>query len=62
MQIQIPEGWSITYSPKPIGNGRHDYDFYHDNYDGENGLAGTAEDIYDAIEQINEIEEEKANI
>jgi len=62
MQIQIPKGWSITYSPKPFGKGRHDYDFYHDNLDGENGLSGTAEDIYDAIEQINEIEDEKANV
>lgn len=58
-QPQIPKGWHITYNPKSIGSGKHDYDFHHDNFDGENGLAGTAEDIYDAIEQINEIEAAK---
>lgn len=56
-QIKLPDGWHITYNPKPLST--YDYDFYHDNYDGENGLAGTAEDIYDASEQINEIIAEK---
>jgi hypothetical protein len=58
MQNQMPAGWNIKHNPKPISNSRHDWDFYHDNYDGVNGLAGTAEDIYDAIEQIAEIEAE----
>lgn len=50
-------GWHISYNPKPIPDKSHDYDFHHDDYDGENGLCGTAKDIEDAVKQINEIEE-----
>lgn len=60
MSDKIPEGWSITYNPKPIPVRCHDYDFVHDNYDGAdggNGLCGTASSIDDAIEQIEEINE-----
>lgn len=56
-QPNMPCGWHITCDPQPMA--KQNYVFWHDNYDGENGLAGTAEDIYDAIEQINEIEAEK---
>jgi hypothetical protein len=50
-----PAGWTITYNPKPIPNREHDYDFVHDNYDGENGLCGTAKDYLNAIHNIFEI-------
>lgn len=49
------------YAPKPIPDRRHDYDFWHDNYDGAdggNGLCGTASSIEDAMRQIREINEE----
>ena len=51
----LPAGWSITCSPKPIGTNAHDYDFWHENYDGENNLCGTASSLEDAIQQINEM-------
>lgn len=57
----VADGWHIVYSPKPIPDRRHDYDFWHDNYDGAdggNGLCGTASSVGDAIEQIKEIEQE----
>lgn len=52
---KLPEGWNISYNPKPIPNRSFDYDFYHDDYDGENGLCGNAASVEDAIEQIKEI-------
>ena len=55
-----PPGWHIEKNTKPIPDRRHDYDFWHDNYDGAdggNGLAGTASSIDDALYQISEIEE-----
>lgn len=54
--IQI-EGWKIQRNPKPIPDRRFDFDFWHDNHDGENGLSGTASSLRDALEQIGEIEE-----
>jgi hypothetical protein len=35
-------GWTITYNPKPIPTRDDDWDYVHDDYDGENGLRGTA--------------------
>lgn len=53
----IPTGWNISHNPKPIPDRRFDYDFWHDNYDGDaNSLAGTAASYADAIAQIKEIE------
>ena len=52
------DGWHIERNVKPIPDRRHDYDFWHDEYDGGNGLAGTAESIDDAMRQISEIENE----
>lgn len=52
-------GWHIDKNPKPIPDRRHDYDFYHNDYDGAdggNGLAGTAANLEDAVKQIVEIE------
>lgn len=54
--IAAPTGWTITHNPKPIPNSQHDYDFVHENYDGENGLCGTASSATNAIDQIFEIE------
>jgi hypothetical protein len=56
-------GWHIEKNLKPIPDRRHDYDFWHDDYDGAdggNGLCGTAESIVDAIKQIADIERERA--
>ncbi len=52
----LPNGWKIERNPKSIPSSAHDFDFWHENYDGENGLCGTAESVEDAIEQINEME------
>jgi len=57
-QIIKYNGWNISYWKKPIPDRRHDFDFTHDDFDGENGLCGTAKSIYDAVEQIKEIESE----
>ena len=51
-------GWYIEKNPKPIGSRSFDYDFWHDNHDGDNGLCGNASSVADAIEQIEEINEE----
>lgn len=48
--------WEVTYNPKPIPIRHYDYDFCHDEYDGENGLCGNASSVLDAINQIIEIE------
>ena len=58
---RIPPGWTVRYSPKAIPNRRHDYDFWHDDYDGVedgNHFAGTAASIEDAIREIKYIEAE----
>ena len=57
----IPNGWHIEYDPKPIPISSHDYNYYHDDYDGAdggNGLAGTASSVDDAMNQIMEIQED----
>ena len=57
-------GWHIEKNMKPIPDRRHDYDFWHDDYDGAddgNGLCGTAGSIVDAMEQIAEIERNKGD-
>ena len=59
--LNILPGWHIRYNPKPIPSKKFDYDFWHDEYDyaddtGGNGLAGNAESVDDAINQINDIE------
>lgn len=55
------EGWHVAYNPKPIPDRSHDYDFWHDDHDGENGLCGTASSLDDAIDQIKEIIAEQEN-
>jgi hypothetical protein len=49
-------GWHIEKNEKPIPDRRHDYDFWHDDYDGTNGLCGTAQSVSSAMKQIAEIE------
>jgi hypothetical protein len=47
-----PVGWTITYNPKPIPTRDDDWDYVHDDYDGENGLCGTAGSYLEAIRHI----------
>lgn len=49
-------GWHIEYNPKPIPCRDFDWDFWHDDYDGTNGLCGTAESEAEARQQIEEQE------
>lgn len=54
--------WHILYNPKPIPDRRHDYDWWHEDYDGapdsRDIRCGTAESAEDARRQIEEIENE----
>lgn len=50
------KGWTIQKNIKPIPDRSFDFDFWHENHDGENGLCGTASNVIDAINKINEIE------
>lgn len=50
-------GWHIERGPKPIPTRSFDFDFWHDDHDGDNGLCGNAKSVDDAIQQIREIEE-----
>lgn len=50
-----PDGWAITLDPKPIGSRAHDFEFFHQNYDGENGFCGTAETHEEAVIAIIEM-------
>ena len=54
--MNISDGWHITHNPKPIPDRRFDYDFSHDNHDGDNGLCGTGDSVADCLKQIEEIE------
>ena len=49
-------GWTIKHDTKPIPDRSFDWDFWHDNHDGDNGLCGNASSITDALEQIADIE------
>lgn len=51
------KNWTIEKNVKPIPLRDFDYDFWHDDFDGENGLCGTAKNEQDAIGQIEEMEE-----
>ena len=55
----VLEGWSITHNPKPIPDFSHDWDFVHEDYDGENGLCGTAAGYHNAVHAIIELEKER---
>lgn len=51
--------WRIERNPKPIPDRRHDWDWYHVDYDGtpdsNDNRCGTASSATDAIRQIQEI-------
>ena len=55
MAASIGNGWYVEYNQKPIPDRRNDYDFWHEDYDLDSGLCGTAESVEDAIRQIEEI-------
>lgn len=54
--IKVLDGWTIEHSPPPIGDRSFDYQFSHEDYDGENGLCGTGSSIEDCINQIEDME------
>ena len=57
--MQKYKGYDIRYAPKPIPTVLHDYNFCHEDYDGEGDpRCGTAPSTADAMQQIREIEEE----
>jgi len=59
MNKEIPSGWNIEYNPKPVPPRLGiDYDFWHENFDGENGLCGVGSSVEDCIEQINEMDKD----
>lgn len=45
-------GWTITFNPKPHPNRRYDWDYVHEDYDGENGMYGSASSISACIAEI----------
>lgn len=52
-------GWHVEYNQKPMPDRRHDYDYWHDDYDGApdgNGLCGTADSVEAAIAEIGELD------
>ena len=50
----MPEGWHIEYNPKPIRG--LDWDYWHDDHDGENGLSGTGSSFNNYLNQIEDRE------
>ncbi len=60
IQEDIGGGWCVRFNPKPMPDRSHDYDFWHEDYDGAdggNGLSGTASSHLDAVNQINDVME-----
>lgn len=53
---RFPNGWNIAKEAKPIPDRRFDFDFWHDDHEGDSNLCGTAANKADAVEQIKEIE------
>ena len=58
MKREIKTGWFMEFNPKPIPKREFDYDFWHTDHDGENGLCGAGADLDDCLRQIAEIEEQ----
>jgi hypothetical protein len=50
------KGWSIEYNPKPIPDRGFDYDYWSDDYDGENDLSGSTSSVKEAKLEIDELE------
>lgn len=60
IDVELPEGWHIEYNPKPVPPRLGvDWDFWHDDYDGENDLHGTGSSERDCLIQIWEKINEK---
>ncbi len=62
------KGYRFSYNPKPIPSSAHDWDFWHEDYDGgdvdwdtpsRDPRAGTGSSIPDCMGQIDEIEAEE---
>jgi len=54
--MKIANGWNIQLSAKPIPMRAYDYDFWHDDCDDLNRLAGTGSSIEDCDDQIEDFE------
>ena len=56
---RIPyKGYTIRFSPKPIPDRRHDWDWEHDDYDGPpDKRCGAAESAEACMNEIDEMEE-----
>ncbi len=52
----VPKGWNIKLDEKPIPSRSYDYDFWHDDCDDLNRLAGTGSSIDDCFDQIEDFE------
>ena len=52
-------GWNVKRNPKPIPDHSHDWDYWHDDVDDENGLCGTAPNHWAALRAIEEIENDR---
>lgn len=53
--VDLPEGWHIEYNPKPVPPRLGvDWDFWHDDNDGDNGLFGTGSSFEDCLRQISD--------
>ena len=49
--------WWVEYNPKPIPSRKHDYDFWHEDYDGPGDTrCGTASSVEECKAEIAEIE------
>ena len=52
----------IEYDPPPIPNRRHDWQFWHEDYDGpEDSRHGSADSCSDAMSQIDDMIEEEVD-
>ena len=56
-EMKVGNGWNIELNKKPIPDRMFDYDFWHDDHDGDNGLSGSAASFDDAVQEILRIEE-----
>ncbi len=54
-------GYTISRDPKPIPDRRHDWDFWHDDYDGapewNDPRCGTAASVRECRIEIDELED-----
>lgn len=61
-QRQTYRGHHLMYDPKPIPDRRHDWDWWHDDYDGPpDRRCGSAPTAEAARQEIDEILEESTD-